>query len=176
MLPARENDNKSPSGRQVVQERSAGAIAYRKRGRTVLIFLLLDPFHKWAAPKGHVDPGETDEQAAIRELGEEAGLSGSAEADLGSIDLKFRRHGARIEKQVRYFLVRVPWNSHVRLGKKESGRGEPFYGFRWVPARRALDASDYENMRPIMAHALGILDKNRHIKHPLGTKSAHPKN
>ena len=139
-------------------ERSAGAIAYRKKGRTALLFFLLDPYHKWAAPKGHVRPQEKDELAAVRELKEETGLIGTVENDLGSITLKFRRKNFQIQKNVRYFLVRVPWNGQVSLEKGKKDQGEHFYGYRWVPLRRALQGSDYENMRPIIAHALGILE------------------
>lgn len=148
---------KEPRGKMRF-ERSAGAVAYRRRGRTVLIFFLLDPFHKWAVTKGHIDPGETDEAAAVRELGEEAGMSGLVEGDLGTIVLKFRRKNVAIRKTVHYFLVHVPWNSRVNLQKRKDGKGEHFYGFRWVPAKRAENVSDYENMRPIIRKALDILD------------------
>lgn len=138
-------------------ERSAGAVAYRRRGRTVLVFFLLDPYHKWAVPKGHIDPGEKDEVAAVRELGEEAGMSGVIEGDLGTIVLKFRRKNVAIRKTVHYYLVHVPWNSRVTLQKRKDGKGEHFYGYRWMPAKRAEHVSDYENMRPVIKKALDIL-------------------
>ena len=152
------NQKKEPQTQGKIKfERSAGAVAYRRRGRTVLVFFLLDPYHKWAVPKGHIDPGELDEVAAVRELGEEAGMHGTVEGDLGTIVLKFRRKNVAIRKTVHYFLVHVPWNSRVTLQKRKDGQGEHFYGYRWMPAKLAENVSDYENMRPVIKKALDIL-------------------
>lgn len=37
-------------------------------------FLLMRHADRWDLPKGHVDPGETDVECALRELGEETGI------------------------------------------------------------------------------------------------------
>jgi 8-oxo-dGTP pyrophosphatase MutT (NUDIX family) len=37
----------------------------------------------WVLPKGHIEPGELSEEAAIRELKEEAGIRGNIISDLG---------------------------------------------------------------------------------------------
>ncbi len=65
--------------------RAAGFIIYR-RGPPVaaagIEYLLMQTSygaHHWTPPKGHVDPGENDYEAAVRETKEEAGLD---EADL----------------------------------------------------------------------------------------------
>jgi len=164
--------NKQPRKTKLKFERSAGAVAFRRRGRTILMFFLLDPFHKWAVPKGHIDPGETDEQAAVRELGEEAGLSGEAVGDLGTIVLKFRRKNVAIRKTVHYFLVHVPWNSRVALFKRKDGKGEPFYGYRWVVSKHAIATSSYENMKPVIAKALELLGE----KYGKGERSINQEN
>ncbi len=51
---------------------SSGYIIFCQR--PTLQFLLMKHPHRWDLPKGHLDPGETVEQAAIRELVEETGL------------------------------------------------------------------------------------------------------
>ena len=56
----------------------------------------------WVLPKGHIDPGETPEIAALRELAEEAGVVGEIVAPLS---LKQFRKGVE-ELWVQYFLVR----------------------------------------------------------------------
>ncbi|MFH0928599.1 MAG: NUDIX domain-containing protein [bacterium] len=139
-------------------ERSAGAIVYRKKGRTILVYLQLDSFHKWAAPKGRIQATETDEVAALRELEEETGMKdGQIEGDLGMITLKFKRKNFLVKKNVHYFLVRVPWNSQVILQRRTSGRGERLYGYRWVPLKKAPKVSDYENMQPVIKLAGDLL-------------------
>jgi 8-oxo-dGTP pyrophosphatase MutT (NUDIX family) len=52
--------------------RSCGFLIYR--GRPVREFLLMRHPTRWDLPKGHVDPGETDYQCALRELREETGI------------------------------------------------------------------------------------------------------
>lgn len=152
------NGNQNNQRPKIRRERSAGAICYRRKGRTVLVYFQIDSYHKWAAPKGRIHPGEQDQAAALRELEEETGLSGGViEGDLGTIVLKFRRKGVNVSKTVHYFLVRVPWNSKVVVQKREHGRGERIYGYRWIPAKRAADVSDYENMRPVVVGALAKL-------------------
>ena len=54
---------------------SSGFLLFRKQN--LLQFLLMKHSGRWDLPKGHLDPGETKEQAALRELCEETGLSES---------------------------------------------------------------------------------------------------
>lgn len=55
---------------------SSGYIIFRKEA--VLEFLLMKHADRWDLPKGHLDAGETREQAALRELHEETGIEPSA--------------------------------------------------------------------------------------------------
>jgi len=45
------------------------------RGDPIEQFLLMRHADRWDLPKGHVDPGETDIECALRELEEETGIS-----------------------------------------------------------------------------------------------------
>jgi ADP-ribose pyrophosphatase YjhB (NUDIX family) len=59
----------------------------------------------WSLPKGHVEPGETAEDAAIREVAEETGITGRVVATLGTIDFWFVAEGRRIHKTVHHYLL-----------------------------------------------------------------------
>jgi len=59
----------------------------------------------WSLPKGHLEAGETAEQAAIREVQEETGIHGRILAPLGTIDFWFVADGRRIHKTVHHFLL-----------------------------------------------------------------------
>ena len=54
----------------------ACAVAYRHRSGRLEFCLITTSQGRWNWPKGIVDPGETREQAALREAYEEAGLHG----------------------------------------------------------------------------------------------------
>ena len=60
----------------------------------------------WSLPKGHIEAGETPEQAAIREVAEETGIHSEISRELGVIDFWFMAGGKRIHKTVHHFLFR----------------------------------------------------------------------
>ena len=62
--------------------RSCGVIVFK---REPLSFLLMRHATRWDLPKGHVDPGETDLECALRELVEETGIG----ADSIALDGEF---------------------------------------------------------------------------------------
>jgi ADP-ribose pyrophosphatase YjhB (NUDIX family) len=61
----------------------------------------------WSLPKGHLEDGESAEEAAIREVAEETGIAGEILAPLGTIDFWFVADGRRIHKTVHHFLLRA---------------------------------------------------------------------
>nr|AIA10840.1 NUDIX domain protein [uncultured bacterium] len=81
----------------------AGAVVFRKRDSHVdyLVVSSSDGIN-WVVPKGHIDPGESPEVAALRELAEEAGVLGEIVASLAARDFVKNGKAAR----VKFFLVR----------------------------------------------------------------------
>ncbi len=56
-------------------QRSCGVIPFRGHGARREYLILLQTNRYWSFPKGHMEPGETETQTALRELQEECGLS-----------------------------------------------------------------------------------------------------
>jgi 8-oxo-dGTP diphosphatase len=57
--------------------RAAGGVVHRDdRGRTEVLLVHRPKYDDWTFPKGKLDPGETFEDAAVREVEEEAGIRG----------------------------------------------------------------------------------------------------
>lgn len=86
----------------------AGGVVARSDGsghRFLLVQSRRNPSH-WVLPKGHIDPGETAEEAAVREVREEAGVVGEIVSELG-VD-SYSLPGSLAEEDVRvlYFLMR----------------------------------------------------------------------
>ena len=54
--------------------KSCGVIPFRRNGETKEYLLILQSNDCWSFPKGHMEPGEQEEETALRELLEETGL------------------------------------------------------------------------------------------------------
>jgi len=140
-------------------EHSAGGVVFRRAGRQVLIGLILDSYHKWTFPKGHVEKGETVGQAALRETREEMGLKRlRLVAPLGGISIWFKdryQHvGETIHKYIDFFLMET---APEERGAPE--RRERIYAIRWVPYRRAIKLAGYKNIKPVLKAAVAHLDR-----------------
>jgi 8-oxo-dGTP pyrophosphatase MutT (NUDIX family) len=81
----------------------AGAVVFRECNDEILYLVVSSSDGaNWVLPKGHIDPGETPEIAALRELAEEAGVSGAIVERLSVRELE--KGGKSVALQ--YFLVR----------------------------------------------------------------------
>ena len=59
----------------------------------------------WSLPKGHLEAGESAEEAAVREVAEETGINGRILGPLGTIDFWFVAPDRRVHKTVHHFLL-----------------------------------------------------------------------
>jgi 8-oxo-dGTP pyrophosphatase MutT (NUDIX family) len=88
-------------------EHSAGGIIV-ENGRVLLIQMRnLAGAPVWTFPKGHIEPGETPEAAAIREVAEETGYDCAIAGEIHTARYSFIRNGRRVEKDVRWYLMRL---------------------------------------------------------------------
>jgi len=137
-------------------EISAGGIVYKRTPQGVRIAFILDPFGKWAFAKGHVEKGETIEQAAVRETREEMGIEEvRIVKPLGTIDFWFRdryrpeTRGVMVHKYVHYFLMEAPGHTKGKPQKQEKIRR-----VIWVKLANMLRRSSYEDVRPILVRVV----------------------
>jgi 8-oxo-dGTP pyrophosphatase MutT (NUDIX family) len=134
-----------PMGLPVVEQ--AGAVVYRKDDKGVRILLVRarrNP-EDWIFPKGHVERGESAEEAAVREAEEEAGVTGRVVSALDP-PVSFTQDDRRLE--VRYFLVEFQGEVKPKERREQA----------WLPPRDALKRLTHESARSLLARALVRLD------------------
>ena len=100
----------------------------------------------WSLPKGHIEQGETAEQAAVREVEEETGISGVIMGELGTIDFWFVADGRRIHKTVRHYLLRA-------TGGQLSDADVEVTAVAWVPLPEISDQLAYPDERGLVEAA-----------------------
>jgi len=147
------------------RETSAGIILFReKNGEREYLLLHYIPTsenrealdkaktHKfresWGFPKGHVENGESIEDAARREVKEETGIA-SIRLLPGfneKIHYFFRSDDTLISKDVIYFLAQVPGDAEVKISWEHSGH-------EWLPLEKMLSRLTHKNDRDVLQKA-----------------------
>ena len=130
-------------------ETSAGGVVYRRDEDGTPRFLLIrDPYGNWGLPKGHLESGETPEQAALREVSEESGLSDlRTESELQTIDWYFRNDDHLVHKFCHFFLL------ESRSGEATPQEDEGISACVWLPLDEAVRTITYANAREVLRAA-----------------------
>jgi len=107
-----------------------------------------------ALPKGHVDPGETPIQAAVREVREETGIVAEPVCELGESRYWYRRDGRTVGKSVAFFLF-----SYVEGDTAD--HDDEVEEVRWIALEEAETALSHDAEREMVRLALAYLRKDR---------------
>lgn len=135
---------------EIVREPTAGGIVFRRdENSQVEILLIQDAKDRWTIPKGHIEEGETAQQTAQREIGEEAGLKKTEVLGwLGKIHFRYRRIDKLVLMTTQIYLVKA-------LGDTDDIQKEEWMnGIKWFKFHDALDAIEYEDIGKLMLLAM----------------------
>jgi 8-oxo-dGTP pyrophosphatase MutT (NUDIX family) len=131
-------------------EVSAGGVVYRRSPDGIEVALAARRTRRgdlaWGLPKGLVEPDETPEEAALREVREESGLESQLEDSLGEIRYFYVWEGTRVRKLVRFFLMRA-------TGGDVSLHDDEMEDVRWFPLANAVRRATYRGEREVLERA-----------------------
>jgi ADP-ribose pyrophosphatase YjhB (NUDIX family) len=133
----------------MIRVEQAGGIAFRQKGGVVRVLLVKakkDP-SLWIFPKGHIEKGETAEDAALRETLEEAGVSGELLAPAGVLEFQSGREPVR----VRYFVIRATCEADSPEGREKG----------WFTLAEARERLQFENARELLKGVESLLVHGR---------------
>jgi len=130
---------------------SAGGVAVRlDRPLPELAIVLMVPEMRWQLPKGLIDEGESPEQAALREVREEAGINCSIVSPIETIDYWFTvdrdSPPLKIHKYVHFFLMKY-------LSGDVADHDHEVDEARWVTLDEAMDLLEFESERTVVLKA-----------------------
>jgi 8-oxo-dGTP diphosphatase len=118
--------------------RAAGGVVLNEAGEVAVVYR--PKYEDWTLPKGKLEPGESWEDAALREVEEETGLACELGDELGSVSYT-DRHGRA--KTVRY------WRMEVRDG--EFSPNNEVSELRWLAPSDAVSQLSFDRDREILA-------------------------
>jgi 8-oxo-dGTP pyrophosphatase MutT (NUDIX family) len=135
---------------------SAGGVAFRwKDARPQIAIVSVKPKLRWQLPKGIVDPGESPQVTAVREVKEEAGVETDLIKLVETIEYWYRsvKNGrpVRYHKYVHFYLL------EYRSGDVAKHDHEVEEA-RWVSFDEALEMLDFKSEREVVEKAREMIE------------------
>ena len=136
---------------------SAGGVAFRRVNSKIEVAIVsVKPSLRWQLPKGIVDPGETHEITAEREVREEAGVETELLELIQTVEYWYQRvqYGKRIRfhKFVHFYLLKYS-TGDVTNHDHEIAEA------RWVSVDEAIDMLAFKSERGVMEKAREMIEK-----------------
>lgn len=142
---------------KVTRKFSSGGVVYKKEGNKTLWLVTksavstLYPKSVWRLPKGWIDEGETTEETALREVGEEGGVEAKIIQKIETVKYFFTTPDkAKILKFVTFYLTE--W-----LRDLPQGFGEETSEILWLPYDEAYKKLSFSGEKQVLKKAKELL-------------------
>jgi 8-oxo-dGTP pyrophosphatase MutT (NUDIX family) len=136
---------------------SSGGVIFRRGSAGIEIALIRKTLKNgkqiWCLPKGWVEPAETLEGAALREVREETGLEGEILRKIGETSYRFysKEDRATIDKTVHFYLMDY-------RGGDTADHDEEVEAAAWFPLEEAEALTVYPTEKEIVQKARELLN------------------
>lgn len=147
-----------PGVKEIARESTAGGVIYRLNNGQLQILLIQDALDRWTIPKGHIEEGETAQEAAIREVAEETGINNVEPIVwLGKIHFNYKREDKLVMITQQTYLFKA-------FGDTDAIRPEEWMNdIAWHDYEDALAAVDYQDIKKVIARAHSRLKQKGEI-------------
>jgi 8-oxo-dGTP pyrophosphatase MutT (NUDIX family) len=143
------------STNDIIQKRSAGGVVH-SNGK--FLTLNVTNYSEIVFPKGTIEPDETPEQAAVREILEETGYHVRIIAPLGEVSYEFDEDdGKRYKKTVHHFLFELMDEDEQPKPNREDHEDEEGIENLWLTENDAFARLTHENSKDVLRKALAII-------------------
>jgi 8-oxo-dGTP diphosphatase len=155
---AKKQDSQSTVTEKVttMDQISAGGVAFRRNdSKPEVAIVSVKPKLRWQLPKGLVDPGESPQVAAVREVREEAGVETELIRLIETIEYWYR--SVKNGKPVRYHKFVHFYLMEYKTGDVSSHDHEVEEA-RWVSFEEALEMLDFKGEREVVEKARVMIE------------------
>ena len=141
-----------------LEQVSAGGVAFRRENSEIEIAIVsVNPSLRWQLPKGLIDDGETEEEAAIREVREEAGIETENLGKIETVEYWYfatqKGERVRFHKFVHFFLLKY-------LAGDTANHDHEVSESRWVKPDEAIKMLAFKSEKDVVEKAITLAKKS----------------
>ncbi|MCS4538326.1 MAG: bis(5'-nucleosyl)-tetraphosphatase [Thaumarchaeota archaeon] len=136
-----------------MEERSAGAVLFRRENGAEMFLLLHYPAGHWDYPKGNIEKGEQELETVRREIKEETGIEDIVIIDgfKKVVEYNYKRDSVLVHKKVSYYVAECN-TSKVTMSFEH-------LGYQWLGYEAAMKRLTFKNAKIVLQAAHEFLKK-----------------